>query len=205
MRKILFLFPVLILTILLTALTSKGFYGYEAGDRAEDFVLKGVDGQQYSLSSFKEVQGYIIVFTCNTCQYVRKYEQRMIDLHQTYAPQGYPVIAINPNFTAIVPGDSFDEMKKQAKMMKYPFVYLADSDGMVAYKFGATETPQVFVLDKNRVVKYIGAIDDNVENAHAASVKYVEKAIEALKRGKNPDTQRTKVEGCVVKRKGMDP
>ena len=204
MKKVLCLLLVP-LTIAMIMAFAKPVGGYEVGDKIEEFNLKNVDGSRFSLSSVKEAQGFIVVFTCNTCPYARKYEQRIINLHNKYAAQGYPVVAINPNYVGIVPGDSYEEMKKRATAKKYPFVYLADEDGLVCYKFGATKTPHVYLLDKNKVVKYIGAIDDNADDVNSASKKYVEMAIEALKKGKNPEPSLTKAVGCEVKRKGMDP
>ena len=66
--------------------------GYQMGDRITDFSLKGVDGKMHSLAEFKNVKGYIVVFTCNTCPFSKAYERRIMDLHLRYAKQGIPVI-----------------------------------------------------------------------------------------------------------------
>ena len=179
--------------------------GYKVGDKAEDFKLPGVDGLQYSLSTFKEVEGYVIIFTCNTCPVAKKYEQRIMALQNGYFRAGFPVIAINSNSPAMVPGDSMDEMKKRSKEKKYPFVYLSDADAKVCNQFGASNTPHVYLLDKNRVVKYIGAIDDNADDATAVKNRYLENAIMALKAGKNPEPSMTKAFGCSIKKRGMEP
>src|SRR6187431_510459 len=78
---------------------------YKVGDQAADFSLKNVDGSMVSLASIKGVNGYIVVFTCNTCPYAQMYEERLIELHNKYAPEGYPVIAINPNDPEVKAGD----------------------------------------------------------------------------------------------------
>jgi peroxiredoxin len=175
--------------------------GYQVGDTATDFRLKNVDGQLYSLSDIPNAKGYIVVFTCNVCPYAKGYEQRIIELHQKYAPQGYPVVAINPNDPAVQSGDSFEEMQKLAKEHTYPFLYLFDERQEVYPVYGATKTPHVFLLDKNRVVKYIGAIDDSPEDAAGVEVPYLANAIEALKMGKEPDPSVTRAIGCGIKRK----
>lgn len=175
--------------------------GYKVGDTAEDFNLKNVDGKMVTLKDYKNANGYIIVFTCNGCPYAQAYEQRIIDLHNKYAPQGYPVIAINPNDPNLASADSYDKMQARAKQKKYPYVYLIDEKQDVFQKFGATRTPHVFLLDKNKVVKYIGGIDDNADDASAVTIKYVGNAIEALKMGKNPDPSLTKAVGCSIKKK----
>jgi len=71
--------------------------GYKIGETAADFNLKNIDGKMVSMSDFAEAKGFIVTFTCNHCPYAVMYEDRLIDLHNRYAPKGYPVIAINPN------------------------------------------------------------------------------------------------------------
>ncbi len=175
--------------------------GYQIGDTAEDFNLKNVDGKMVALKDYNNVKGYIVVFTCNGCPYAQAYEQRIINLHNKYASQGYPVIAINPNDPNLASADSYDKMQSRAKQKKYPYVYLIDEKQEIFPKFGATRTPHVFVLDKNKVVKYIGGIDDNADDASAVTIKYVENAIESLKVGKNPEPSLTKAVGCSIKKK----
>lgn len=173
--------------------------GYKIGDVAQDFSLKNVKGKNVSLASLKNAKGYIVVFTCNHCPYAKAYEQRIIELNQKYAPLGYPVVAINSNDKDVQPADSYDNMKKLAKKKKYPFPYLYDESQEVAKAFGATRTPHVYVLDQNRVVRYIGAIDDNSEDAALAKEKYVGAAIDALLSGKDVAVKETKAIGCGIK------
>jgi len=175
--------------------------GYIVGDMAEDFSLKNVDGNFVSLSNYKGTKGFLVIFTCNHCPYAQIYEQRIIDLHKMYAPLGIPVIAINPNSPLIVPEDSFEEMQKRAKAKKYPFAYLFDEEQTVMPKFGATRTPHVFLLDSNRVVRYIGAIDDNPESPAAAKNRWTEAAVNALLAGELPNPDFTRAVGCTVKKK----
>ena len=175
--------------------------GFKVGDKAVDFELKNVDGETVSMASMKDAKGFIVTFTCNTCPYAIKYEDRLIDLHKNYAPKGYPVIAINPNDPAVKEGDSFKAMKVRADEKSFPFVYLFDEGQKVYPQYGATKTPHVFLLDKDLTVKYIGAIDDNTNDASAVKVKYVEDAIANMEAGKNPDPSYTKAIGCSIKTK----
>lgn len=175
---------------------------YVVGDQAGDFSLLNVDSTRVSLSQYKDVKGFIIVFTCNHCPYAQLYEQRIIDLHRKFAPKGFPVIAINPSDPELVLEDSFDEMKKRAAEKHYPFPYLLDSAQLVFPRFGALRTPHVFVLDKNRVVRYIGAIDDSPDlQSGAATRRYVDSAVTALLRGERPDPEFTRAIGCVIKKR----
>ncbi len=173
--------------------------GYHVGDVAEDFSLKNIDGKMVSLADYKEAKGYIVVFTCNHCPYSVMYEDRIIELQKTYGAQGYPVIAINPNDPAVQPGDSFEDMKVRAKEKAFNFAYLFDEGQKVFPKFGATRTPHVFLLDKSRTVKYIGAIDDNPKAADKVEETYLVDAIKALQAGKNPEPSFTKAVGCSIK------
>ncbi|MEO6131822.1 MAG: thioredoxin family protein [Saprospiraceae bacterium] len=172
---------------------------YKVGEQAADFSLKNVDGTMVSLKDYKGVNGYIVVFTCNTCPYALMYEDRIIALHNKYAAQGYPVVAINPNDPSVKPGDDFASMQARAKEKNYPFKYLFDDGQKVFPAFGATRTPHVYLLDSNRYLRYIGAIDDNAQNPNEVTVKYLENAITALKAGNNPDPSETKAIGCTIK------
>lgn len=173
--------------------------GYQIGDTAEDFNLPSVKGKNVSMASIKNAKGYVVIFTCNHCPYAKAYEQRIIELHKKYAPLGFSVLAISPNDPKIQPDDSFDKMKKLAKKKKYPFAYLFDETQEVAKAFGATRTPHVYVLDQNRVVRYIGALDDNSEDAAKVKEPYASQAIEALLAGKEVPVKETKAIGCSIK------
>lgn len=176
--------------------------GFKVGSKATDFKLKNVDGKMVSLSDYKDAKGYIVVFTCNHCPFAKKYESRIIALDKKYKKLGYPVIAINPNDPAVEPEDSYENMQKVAKAKKYPFPYLFDETQDVAHAYGATRTPHVYLLQKegnSNVVKYIGAIDDNSDDASAVKEKYVENAVDALLGGKPIATDFTKAIGCTIK------
>jgi peroxiredoxin len=174
--------------------------GYKPGDLATDFKLKNVDGKMVSLSDYKKAEGFIIVFTCNHCPFAKMYEDRLIALHKKYEPMGYPVIAINPNDPTVAEDDSYEMMQKRAKEKKFPFAYLLDEGQKIYPQYGATRTPHAFLLDKNRVVKYIGAIDDNAQDAEGVKTKYLENAIQNLRAGKAPDPAVTKAMGCGIKK-----
>ena len=100
--------------LIATAFTTADDTGYKVGDMATDFKLKNVDGKLVSLSDYKKAKGYIVVFTCNHCPFAQAYEQRIINLHNKYAPKGYPVIAINPNDATRQPEDSYANMQNLA-------------------------------------------------------------------------------------------
>ena len=192
------------LFVLFVALASfkHGDHGYHIGNEAADFKLKNVDGKMVSLADMKDAKGYIVVFTCNHCPFSKKYEDRIIALDKKYKKQGYPVVAINSNDPVVSPEDSYDKMIERAKQKKFSFPYLYDESQTIAKTYGATRTPHVFVLQKNgsvNNVKYIGAIDDNSDDAKAVTAKYVEQAVDALVAGKEVATTTTKAIGCTIK------
>ena len=173
--------------------------GYKVGDKASDFKLKSVDGKMYSMADYKDAKGFIVVFTCNHCPFAVKYEDRIVALAKKCKPLGYELIAINPNDPAAQPEDSFDLMKVRAKEKGFTFPYLFDEGQKVYPQYGATKTPHVFLLDKSLTVKYIGAIDDNVDDAAAVKERYLENAIAALEKNQEANPSMTKAIGCSIK------
>lgn len=189
-------------TALLLILAANASEPFKAGDSAKDFSLKNVNGKYISLSQFSDAKGFIVVFSCNTCPVVKKYEQRIMDLHTEFADKGFPVIAINSNDQSISPGDSFDEMKKLADSKGYKFEYLYDESQEVAKQYGATNTPHVYILakrDNKLEVAYVGAIDNNADDAKMADKKYVHDAVNALLTKNQVPVAGTKAIGCTIK------
>lgn len=175
---------------------------YQVGSEVTDFILKNVDGNMVSLNSFPSAKGFIVVFTCNHCPFSQAYEERIIALDKKYAALGYPVIAINPNDPEAYEEDSFANMKIAAKEKGFTFPYLIDETQKVSKAFGATRTPHVYVVKKENgknIVAYIGAIDDNAQDAAGASKHYVEDAVNNLLANKPVVLTTTKAIGCAIK------
>ncbi len=177
--------------------------GFKVGDKAADFKLKNVDGKKVSLfGDYKNDKGVIVVFTCNHCPFAKKYEDRIIALDKKYKGLGYPVVAINPNDPAKSPEDSYDNMQKRSKEKGFTFPYLFDETQATAQTYGATNTPHIYILQKSGadfIVRYIGAIDDNSDDATAVKEKYAEEALDALLAGKPVAKSKTKAIGCTIK------
>ncbi len=176
--------------------------GYQVGDVATDFRLLNVDGNYVSMSDYHDAKGIILIFSCNHCPYVVAYEDRMIELHNEFAPKGFPVVAVNPNDSVLVPADSYTKMIERAEEKNFPFAYLLDADQTVFPEYGATRTPHVYLLERvngELVVAYIGAIDDNYRDASAVEERYLANAINALLNGERPDPDFTRAIGCTIK------
>lgn len=119
--------------------------------------LPGVDGRQYSLTDFKEQDVLVVAFTCNSCPYAVDYEDRLIALSQKYqkSDQKVSVVAINVN---LVEEDSLEAMTQRAKEKRFPFAYLFDESQILAKEFGASRTPEFFVLNKDRKYRLHGSL-----------------------------------------------
>jgi glutathione peroxidase-family protein len=180
--------------------------GYAIGDIVSDFRLKSVEGKMVSMSENRAAKGYIIIFTCNHCPFSRAYEGRIIALDKKYVSQGYPVLAINPNDPSAYEEDSFENMKAVAKSKGYSFDYMQDENQDVARAFGATRTPSAYIVKREGerfTMQYIGAIDDNSQDANGVTKHYIEDALNNLLTGKPVVTNFTKTVGCAIKWKGV--
>lgn len=161
--------------------------------------LPGVDGKSHSSSEYSQIPVLIVVFSCNHCPYVQAYEERMIALQRDFATKGVRLVAINSNDIVNYPDDSFERMKERAAEKKFNFEYLRDDDQTVAGKYGATHTPQFFVFDSSRKLRYVGKLDDNWQNPSAVKERYVRDAVDALLAGRDVKVPETYSIGCTIK------
>lgn len=169
------------------------------GSRAPGFSLPAVDGKFYSLTSFVDKKILVIVFSCNHCPYVQAYEQRIIELQKEFENRGVQLIAINSNDDKKYPEDSFDEMKIRTADKNFNFPYLRDETQEVAKSYGATHTPQIFLFDENRKLRYEGKIDDNWQEPEKVKSKYLRDAILEVLDGKEVSVPETFSIGCTIK------
>lgn len=178
------------------------------GAQAPDFKLPGVDGNWYSLADFDDAKVLAIIFSCNHCPTAQAYEQRMIDIDRDYKDKGVKVVVISPNsplgllyeelgYSDL--GDTYTDMQLRAEEMKYPFPYLYDGDDHAAsLKYGPTATPQCFVFDEARTLRYVGRLD-KAEKPGTGQAEDVRAAIDALLSGEEVATPSTKTFGCSTK------
>ena len=169
------------------------------GSTAPSFSLKGVDGEQYSLDTFADKKVVAVIFSCNHCPYVMAWEDRMIAIQRGYEGRGVALIAINSNNAAAYPADSFENMVKRSQDKSFNFPYVRDETQEVAKAYAATRTPEVFLLDAQRIVRYHGAIDDNYDDPNAVREHYLRNALDAVLEGKTPPRAETPPVGCTVK------
>lgn len=172
---------------------------FKIGDKAPDFNLKGVDSKIYTLDSFKDFKLLVMIISCNHCPYVVAYEDRMIGIQRDYLDRGVRVVAINPNNEITHPEDSFDNMVIRAKKKGFNFPYLRDESQDIPKALGARYTPEVYIFDQDRRLRYHGGIDDNYDNPKAVRRHYLRDALDNLISGKEVDRNETPVVGCTIK------
>ncbi len=163
------------------------------------FSLPGVDGRTYTESDFAQAKVLAVIFWCNHCPYVLAWEDRVIQLQREYAGRGVRFVLISSNDPEKYPEDSFPRMQERARLKAYPFPYLFDESQEVARRYGATRTPEVFLFDAARTLRYHGAPDDNFEDPQAVRQHYLRDAIEAVLAGRTPPVAQTPPRGCTIK------
>jgi peroxiredoxin len=161
--------------------------------------LEGVDGNQYSSDDFRDNPYLLVIFSCNHCPYVQAYEDRMISLATQYKSRGLAVVAVNSNEDQNYPEDSFEEMVKRAKEKDFPYPYVRDEDQSVAKAYKATHTPEFFLFDADRKLRYHGRLDDNWREPDKVTQQYIRDAIDALIEGKEVAEPEVHSIGCTIK------
>ena len=157
--------------------------------------LIGVDDAHHSLADYADANAVVLVFTCNHCPVAVAYEQRLVDLHNEYAEQGVQLVAINVNN---LEADKLPAMKERAASVGFEFPYLYDPTQQIARDYGATVTPQIFLLDNERKLAFVGPIDDEMD-VEKVTQHYLRDAIDAVLAGEVPAVAQVDPFGCGIK------
>lgn len=192
MKKI--LIPILFLTYISAAELEIG-----SGMPGMNYKLKDISGNTTTLADVKGNKGTLVIFSCNTCPWVIRWEDRYVSIADKYTPKGIGVIAVNSNAGRFNGDDSLEEMVKHAKKNDYNFPYAQDPRSQLASKFGATKTPHIYLFDNNDVLVYRGAIDDNARDARSVDEPYLANAIDQLIAGNPIEKPISKAIGCGIK------
>lgn len=169
------------------------------GDPIIEFKLPGVDNCDYSLDDYRDKPALAVIFTCNHCPYAQAWEDRIIAIQSDYGVKGLQIIAVSSNDAVKYPDDSFPKMKERAQAKGFNFPYVYDESQAIARAYGAERTPEVFLFDQSRKLRYHGAVDDNYENPDAVKATYLRDALDAVLSGQALATPETPPVGCTIK------
>jgi thioredoxin-related protein len=164
-----------------------------------DVKMKDISGKEVSLKEAKKKNGLLVMFSCNTCPYVIKNQQRTKAIGEYALKNDVGVILINSNEGQRSSDDSFEAMKEYAKGQGYNWYYVVDEKNSLADAFGANRTPENFLFDKNGKLVYHGAIDDNPEEG-SVTRKHLKEALEEMLNGKDVSVKTSRSVGCTIKR-----
>ncbi len=157
--------------------------------------LIGIDDEQHGLADLSEAEVVAVVFTCNHCPVAVAYEDRLVQLANDYADRPFQLVAINVNN---LEEDKLPAMKERAAEKGFQFPYLYDPSQKIGREYGATVTPHAFLLDADRKVVYMGAIDDS-QNAEKVGQHHLRDAIDAVLGGQKPTIASTQQFGCSIR------
>lgn len=174
------------------------------GKQAPDFELPGTDGKTHRLADFAKSPLLVISFTCNHCPYVVGNEVREKAFVVQYAPHGVAYIAINSNETQNHPTDDFAHMRQRAIALGFTWPYLRDETQAAAKAYGAIKTPHFFLFDRERILRYVGRMDNSPRKPELASTHELADAVEDLLAGREVKFPQTEAVGCTVKWRGKD-
>jgi len=198
MRKVLLSLAVVSL-VAVSAFAGKFNKVISVGDKAPDFsglpAVQNGEDTSLSLADFKE-NIVVVVFLANHCPVVKEYEDRLIEFTNAYKDKGVRVVGIsvsNPNQTQ----DKIPGIKEYTKEHKSNYIYGYDETQAVGKAYGATNTPQFFVLDKERKIQYTGTLDDS-QREDQVKKTYLKDAVDALLSGKTPEIDETRPQGCGI-------
>jgi peroxiredoxin len=172
------------------------------GAEAPPFELRGVDDQIHRLWDYDAAPFLVIAFTCNHCPYVIGNEEREKAFVEKYGPQGVVYVAINSNDAGAYPADGFPQMKERAAALGFTWDYLWDETQAAAKAYGAIKTPQFFLFDEKKRLRYVGRMDDSPREASKATTHELADAVEALLALREVKVPVTEPIGCTVKWKG---
>jgi len=162
--------------------------------------MKDVSGKEISMKDALKDKGVLVMFSCNTCPYVIKNQDRTKAMGDYAQKMNVGFIVLNSNEAQRSDEDSFDAMKEYAKDQKYSWSYVVDKNNEIADAFGANRTPECYLFDKNLKLVYHGAIDDNPSDVSAVTRSHLKVAIDELAAGKDISVKESRSVGCTIKR-----
>lgn len=166
-----------------------------------DVKLKDISGAEISIKEVKKENGVLVMFSCNTCPYVIKNQQRTVEIAAYAQKNNVGIIILNSNEGLRNDDDSYAAMKAYAKAQNYKWNYVVDKNNEIADAFGANRTPECFLFNAALKLVYHGAIDDNPTDAGNVKRHHLKEAINELTAGKDISVKESRSVGCGIKRK----
>ena len=187
---------------LATSITAQDFQQLPLGSSLPlgNVEMEDISGRNLSLNAVKGENGLLVIFSCNTCPWVIKWEDRYPIVQEIAEANDIGMILVNPNEDYRDKGDGMEDMILHAEKAGYALPYVLDKNHRVADAFGASRTPHVYLFDSEDTLVYVGAIDDNANSAADVEEFYIKDAIEQLSAGQDITQASTKSIGCTIKR-----
>jgi hypothetical protein len=171
-----------------------------------DYKMKGVSGNEFSLKDLNQQNGLLVIFSCNTCPFVignsnmNGWENRYNEIYEFCKLQKIGMVLVNSNEAKRSIGDSYNDMQLHSRTNKYDSPYVLDINSKLADAFGASTTPHVFLFNNDLNLVYKGAIDDNVKSKKEVKETWLKNAIVSLGKGEKISLSETRNSGCSIKR-----
>jgi peroxiredoxin len=204
MQKIMKKLLILVMALIVTSVyAGDGVGKLSIGDKAllTEVKMKDVSGKSISIADASKENGVLVLFSCNTCPFVLKWEERYNDIKAWADKNNVGMIVLNSNHTKRAGDDSLEAMQAKAKAKGYKFSYVVDEESQIANAFGGQTTPHAFLFNSANQLVYKGAIDDNYDSASDVKQAYLKDAIASLAKGEEIAVSVTKPVGCSIKRK----
>ena len=166
----------------------------------QETKMQDISGKEVSIKDVMKENGVLVMFSCNTCPYVIKNEERIRTINKFALENNVGVIVLNSNEAYRTKDDSFEAMQAYAKEQQFNWSYVIDKNHEVADAFGANRTPECFLFNNQMTLVYHGAIDDSPADVSAVKRIHLKEAINELKVGKEISVKESKSVGCSIKR-----
>ncbi|MGE5108699.1 MAG: thioredoxin family protein [Sphingobacteriales bacterium] len=166
-----------------------------------ELKMKDISGKEISFKDAMKKNGLLVMFSCNTCPYVIKHQQKTKEVVEYALANNIGVMILNSNEAQRNDEDSFDAMKKYAGEQGYKWNYAVDKDSKMANAFGATMTPESFLFNKDGKLLYHGAINNKPRDPNNADKEYLKLAINEMIAGSAISQPTYPQYGCSIKRK----
>jgi len=183
-------------------------FALNIGDSIPDSVVNtkmknAANGKYLTIKKVAGKKGTLVIFTCNSCPYVQKWNDRIVKIGNDYSARGIGVVAINSNDPKRTDpkepdNDGYDAMNRLIKEKNMKYAYVVDDTSKVAHAFDAKKTPEVFLFDGKGKLVYEGAVDSSPEYPEKAK-PWLRQALDEVLAGKTVNFTKGPAVGCGIK------